>query len=614
MPDWIEKYGCLISHGDKYHSIVADKNMLYKYDEVRGFLEEKGYRIFEATSALDARLIFELNIRPNNKHCILFVPADYRPMPDMLLIARVNQTGLSKVFPNLNSEVIAGLSANALATLSALPLYEELSHTKTLKFIIENLFNLDFETLVNTHSWERLIHALITVYLEREEVNSAIQVFFEGLFFRLFPGGEEKLSPVNLVKMLVEQWSLFVAGENCLIDFSDPVLSGSMVFLFGAQLLSSVKVTADRFILIPKHLQMGVYLDEKEKTDHEMEALCSYLENQTIILEDTPAQWFKLIKLLSLAKLRVSENISILLKNKYSALENKLNDHFQQFIEKVYPSLFSMSGIRSPVVVSRILEHIHASPAKKKALMVIDGLNHWQWQLLADEFEGIGIEVQVNSTLAFIPTITAWSRQSIFRGSLPDLNENNSKEQKYFEQFWYAQNFNSHQVAFRKISVKQPFDWNEVNDDVLIMGLVCNDIDDMLHGTVFSTEHHKMSTQQWAKEFGFAKLVNSLVTRGFQLFITSDHGSVQASGIKSLTVDDKVGAVSRSKRYLNFSNPTLLNRFLELNRELDLGTGKLSVWCRHNKAFIPENQSVITHGGSHLWEVIVPFVTIYGKE
>jgi hypothetical protein len=28
------------------------------------------------------------------------------------------------------------------------------------------------------------------------------------------------------------------------------------------------------------------------------------------------------------------------------------------------------------------LEHINAKPAKKKALLVIDGMNYWQWNIL----------------------------------------------------------------------------------------------------------------------------------------------------------------------------------------------------------------------------------------
>lgn len=614
MNEWVKKYSQLISPGIKRHSIVADRNRLFKYDEVFGFLENAGHVIFEAGSTLDARLIFELNIRRSEKSCILFVPYGYEPMPDMLLTARFKQLGLSQVFPKFHSETIEGLSANALGILSEVTIYEELNQSKTLKFIIENLFNLDFETLENTRSRERLIHALITVYLEREEINPALQSFFEGLFSKLFPEIADKLSPDVISTLLVEQWALFVRGQTCSINFGDPILPGSMVFLFAAQFLTPQKVSTERFKQIPITLRMGVYIDELEKTDHELESLCSYLENLSFDTETSPSKWFKIIKHLSLARIKLFGTNSNILQNRYLSIENSLNIQFQEFVENVYPSIFSLSGIRNPTVVSRILEHIAASKARKKALLVIDGLNSWQWQLLADTISINENDIQYGATLAFIPTITAWSRQAIFRGSLPNLEEDNSKEQKYFEEFWASRKYNNHQIAFKKISTKLPLDWDEISDDVLILGLVCNDLDDLMHGAVFSEEHHRISTIQWAKEIELQKLMHTFITRGFRLFITSDHGSVNANGVKSLTLADKIGAISRSKRHLKFKNETLKNHFLALNSGLPLGRSTLSVWCKHSEAFVPENQKVITHGGSHIWEVIVPFITINGRE
>jgi hypothetical protein len=97
-------------------------------------------------------------------------------------------------------------------------------------------------------------------------------------------------------------------------------------------------------------------------------------------------------------------------------------------------------------VVSRILEHINAKPAKKKALLVIDGMNYWQWNILAKHYLMLILNFTSNASLAFIPTITAWSRQAIFKGDKPDLSADNSKEAKLFETYWLNQGVPGFQI------------------------------------------------------------------------------------------------------------------------------------------------------------------------
>jgi hypothetical protein len=73
---------------------------------------------------------------------------------------------------------------------------------------------------------------------------------------------------------------------------------------------------------------------------------------------------------------------------------------------------------------------------------------------------------------------------------------------------------------------------------------------------------------------------------------------------------DKLGALSRGKRHLHFTNETLLESFMELNTNIEVGKKGLSLYLKKQEAFTTENSQVITHGGSHLWEVIVPFISI----
>jgi hypothetical protein len=80
--------------------------------------------------------------------------------------------------------------------------------------------------------------------------------------------------------------------------------------------------------------------------------------------------------------------------------------------------------------------------------------------------------------------------------------------------------------------------------------------------------------------------------------------------MKNLTMKDKVGALSRGKRHIHFTNATLMESFLEQNADVEFGKKVLSLYLRKQEAFTVENSQVITHGGSHMWEVIVPFISI----
>src|SRR5690606_19581025 len=261
------------------------------------------------------------------------------------------------------------------------------------------------------------------------------------------------LSHASLVEFLQEQWQVYVKNGSSLLNFEDPLLNKSLGYLFTFEHISSVQITQNKYNNFPKALKIGVYVDEGGQGDNELEGLIEYLKQQLAIIEDIADQWFKIIQVLSNAKLKCLSSENSELKDEYQKTEKALNIRFQRFLDNTYWSLFSLSGVRNPVVVSRILEHMNAVPVKKKALLVIDGLNYWQWTILSKALTDASIGYSSSASLAFIPTITAWSRQAIFKGNKPDLTTDNSNERKLFEGFWTKQGIPRFQIAYTKFSV-----------------------------------------------------------------------------------------------------------------------------------------------------------------
>jgi hypothetical protein len=611
MSNWIDKYKKLVISSHKRHIIVADQDNLFEYVDLKQTFINEGYTILSCKTDLSVRLVFELQVRASENKYLVIAPAHYKPLPDIEMCVHFQEIGLSHLFPNLDAKAIKGLSFNALCLLSNIKPYEELSHGKTLKFLLENLYNVDLDTLTNNKAKERVLNILITVLLEKNGINEPLRKFLTIIAKPYFPTLVSLgLNNANFVKFMQDQWQLYIDHNHSLLDFNEPLLNKSLGYLFAFEHLLPIKVSHEKYNSFPKPLKIGVYVDE-QGNDNELEGLIEYLKQQLENIEDIVDQWFRIIQVLSNAKLKYLSSGNESLKFEYQKIENAFNIRFQRYIENTYNSLFSLSGVRKPVVVSRILEHINSKPAKKKALLVIDGMNYWQWNILGKVLSDSGISFSTSASLAYIPTITAWSRQAIFKGDKPDLMEDNSKEAQLFENYWLNQGVPRYQIGFRKFSVNDPLKVDEVPDDITIFGLICNDLDDIMHGSILGNHQLKMSTEQWISKSKIVESIIALKTKGFQVYITADHGNVEATGIKNLNIRDKVGALSRSKRHLHFTNETLLHSFIEQNSGLDFGKKGLSLYLKKQEAFTKENNQVITHGGSHIWEVIVPFISIY---
>ena len=611
MSNWIDKYKKLVISSHKQHIIIADQDSLFEYEELQQAFENDGFKLITCKTALAVRLAFELEVRDASAKYLIIAPSNYFPLPDIEMLVHFQALGLTKLFPNLDAKAIKGLSFNALCLLSNIKPYEELSHDKTLKFLLENLYNVDFDTLTNSKAKERILNALITVLLEKNGINEPLTKFLSTIAKPYFPALVTKgLTKINLVNFIQEQWQSFVDKGNSELDFNESLLNKSLGYLFAFEYLKPVQVSPKKYESFAKPLKIGIFVDQQGHNDNELEGLIEYLKQQLEIIEDIADQWFKIIQIMANAKLKylLSENEE--LKGSYQRIENSFNIRFQRFVDNTYGSLFSLSGVRKPVVVSRILEHINAKPAKKKALLVIDGMNYWQWNILGKALSNADINFTSNASLAFIPTITAWSRQAIFKGDKPDLSADNSKEAKLFETYWLNQGVPSFQIDFKKFSVNDPIAIESITPDTTILGLVCNDLDDIMHGSILGNGQLKTSTEQWIVKSKIVNTISALKAKGFQVYITADHGNIEASGLKNLTLKDKLGALSRGKRHLHFTNETLLDNFMELNTNIEVGKKGLSLYLKKQEAFTTENSQVITHGGSHLWEVIVPFISI----
>jgi PglZ domain len=611
MSNWVDKYKNLVISSHKRHILIADQDSLFGYEELQQAFVNEGFILLRCNSSLSVRLAIELQVRGALEKYLIVAPGNYYPLPDIEMLVHFEAIGLSRLFPNFDAKAIKGLSFNALSLLSNIKPYEVLSYEKTLKFLLENLYNVDFDTLTSSKAKERILTALITVLLEKNGINEPLTNFLSTTAKPYFPVFVTNgLTKNNLINYIQDQWHSYVNKDISEIDFNESHLNKSLGYLFALEYLTPVNVSLETYNRFSKPLKIGVFVDTEKHIDNELEGLIEYLKQQLEIIEDIADQWFNIIQVMSNAKLKFMLTSNDELKENYLKIENELNNRFQRFIDNAYNSLFSLSGVKKPVVVTRILEHIKSKPAHKSALIVIDGMNFWQWKMLEKALTYLSIGFTSNASLAYIPTITAWSRQAIFKGDKPDLSTDNSKEAKLFEDYWLNNGLSSYQISYKKFSISDSLNLADISPDTKMLALVCNDLDEIMHGSLLGNGQLKTSTEQWIAKSKVGSIIAGLKSLGYQIYITSDHGNIEATGIKNLTIKDKIGTISRGKRHLHFTNETLLDNFKSQNTNIEVGRKGLSLYLKKQEAFTLENSQVITHGGSHIWEVIIPFISI----
>lgn len=295
----------------------------------------------------------------------------------------------------------------------------------------------------------------------------------------------------------------------------------------------------------------------------------------------------------------------------------RLNQDFQKkCIMGYYGGMRSRSEQLPPKIVSKILPYINYahSSLDKVALLVIDCMSYWQYLILRDNLLKLGIETQDDIVYSWLPSLTELSRQAIFRGDSPKPKyaQSPQSEEKLWKTFW-----KEHQISLLDFQIAYQYGGKiDKNHDEMRFGYVDITLDESAHGDV-QLRFLYDETVHWAEDK--AHEIKHLVDAGYHVYITADHGNLWCKGWKNIKVrseDVLLQDGEVSQRCLKFKNAnTRIDQYLEDNPEI-----KDEVWHQRylaaddyllmsgNRCF--SQKDMITHGGTHFMEVIVPFAHI----
>ena len=275
------------------------------------------------------------------------------------------------------------------------------------------------------------------------------------------------------------------------------------------------------------------------------------------------------------------------------------------------------SSRAAPATVDRIapfLARRMRAGMKKVCLIVMDGMGFAQWSLIRD---ALSLRVDdVHAVMAVAPTLTPFSRQAIFAGALPDTFEktlaNNSQERQHWQRFWAGEGVPEGLVRYANTSGASRGSVPPV-EGVSVLGVAALAVDDLMHGaSLLGDAEVAAGIRLWLKHGFLATLIERATTAGFEVWITADHGNLEAVAIDHLPQEGLL--VDRHGERVRF----YATRQLRDNARADgiawdppgLPQSTSLLFAAGRTAFIRGDDPAVVHGGLSLDEMIVPLVRV----
>jgi len=308
-------------------------------------------------------------------------------------------------------------------------------------------------------------------------------------------------------------------------------------------------------------------------------------------------------------------------------LQAAADEQLRQWTIKHYADLPSLPVAKGPIMVHhipRFLSLRRADGEDKIALLVFDGLAIDQWVQIREILKKRAPKLAFDEAACFawLPTLTSVSRQAIFSGLKPreftETIESTSSEPNQWSRFWQDHGLRGNEVMYRK-SITRIEQLDELDDalsttTLKVAGIVVDTVDQMVHGTVLGKRAIAAQIESWCETGFVERLLNELTRKGFSVYLTSDHGNVEAVG--QGRPNQGVIAEMRGERVRMYRSETLAADSAVANPNCyrlevaGLPANYFPLFAAGRTAFIPQGDQAVMHGGISVEELLVPFIKV----
>lgn len=647
-------------------TLVADPDGLLLEEGVLQGIRERGFELIPFDDHVSFRYAYESRFRSRWDHgeetCLLVVLRsglnDLNSLPyDLLETGRKLSFNLGDLFPNLSYPVVASLNRGDLDSLYQAQNRQnpgQLGDNSTKDFILLQVFEIAPELIKQPSD---LLRVLLRRHYRGQRVSSILD---ERFIFVLRQRGLfndwplEKIIPDKhmFFAFLQERWPIFLDRITGL-DISkveEQKQSYGLAFEGPADLPfdhDDVRVYIDSLFIeglmhpvrheksasfAGNWVGVGIRSDEKADRLRRLDGLIKSAEGTLPEPDARHQDWalfaYRWAELMVLLSDRFDDQ-SLQITERVKDLRERLDSAFLAWVQNRFAGLHNQPAV-PPVMLHHIprflARELRQSEKARVALLLIDGLALDQWVVMREVLgsQCPGLRFHDNAAFAWIPTTTSVSRQSVFAGKIPLFFPSSilatNKEPMLWNQFWADQGLNQNEVAYAKGIGDGGFkEVEEILSDhrIRAFGLIVDKVDKIMHGMELGTAGMHNQIRQWTMEGHMAKLLNLLLEHNFQIFLTSDHGNIEAMGCGRPS--EGVIADLRGERVRIYPDSLLRSTVKERFENaiewptIGLPDDFLSLLAPDRLAFTAEGARTVAHGGISIEELIVPLIRIEKK-
>jgi hypothetical protein len=644
--------------------VVADPDGVLLDEQILTGLRARGFEVLPFEDSIVFRAEYEERFRVAwargeagaAKALVLHLRgSDVAALPwDYLRQGRRVSLSLADLFPQLSYSVVRQLGEEyhePLFAAQARYVTQALGEAATKEFVLTHIFRLSPHLISRS---EELWRELLRLHYRDKGLPKLLaqhmaQVLEAETVFRGLPIGALFSTKSVLLRVVQEAWGRYLAqfGLSC-ARVNEPAL-GEYPSTAGAPIEvpfahPDVRVVVDSMFLegtlqpvvvqglsqdLPEWAQVGVIQDPAARQNLVQEGVRSLLE--TLPAEGASYRdWIQFARRQGevLARYQALDSTGAE-KCKASIVElQKASDKaLLSWLALHYSDLSSLPTVKGPVLVHhipRFLSLRRGGGETKIALLVFDGLALDQWSQIRENLtqQAPGLGFEENACFAWLPTLTSVSRQALFSGLKPrefaDTIETTAKEPEQWQHFWQEQGMRPNEVFYRK-GLKRAEQLAELDSTLSkptlkIAGIVVDTVDEIVHGAVLGKRGIASQIGSWCESGFVARLFELLLAKGFHVYLTADHGNVEAVG--QGRPNQGVMAELRGERVRVYRTEGLCADSAHGHpntQRLDvagLPANFLPLFAGERTAFVPIGEQLVAHGGVSVEELLVPFVKV----
>lgn len=337
------------------------------------------------------------------------------------------------------------------------------------------------------------------------------------------------------------------------------------------------------------------------------------------------AEWAEVVHAVN----TLPETLYVEIKADLAAARAALDRHFWAFLQARYSAADYYSDNRGPITVAAINGWLSRAvkPDARLALVCCDGMALDAWRLLADHLRSMlpGLTFDENRTFALAPTVTPVSRQALFAGRPPtafgDTIGRTDQDPARWKAYWINHDVPKTRVTFQTFNASGPdlAALQAVLDSQnRRLGILLNLFDDVMHLTKETPAGadkrvYYDTVRSHLRNGHIEQLFDLLLSAGYRLFVTADHGGIAGQGI-GLT-PPRALIETYARRVVIFDRPALAQEYaathgLRYFRTKALPPEMHPVYLPGTDLFAGQGAAQVSHGGLSLEELVVPFVEI----